>query len=55
MHHHPQHPPDTRTQLFVSNLPFRVRWQDLVRPLSTLLLRVEKADGWTFAASRKTS
>ncbi|BGP55142.1 hypothetical protein JCM8202v2_002739 [Rhodotorula sphaerocarpa] len=22
-------PPDTRTQLFVSNLPFRVRWQDL--------------------------
>lgn len=25
-------PPDTRTQLFVSNLPFRVRWQDLVSP-----------------------
>lgn len=24
---------DTRTQLFVSNLPFRVRWQDLVRDL----------------------
>lgn len=23
-------PNDTRTQLFVSNLPFRVRWQDLV-------------------------
>lgn len=24
---------DSRTQLFVSNLPFRVRWQDLVRAL----------------------
>lgn len=36
-HPHPQpgyptlapHSPDTRTQLFVGNLPFRVRWQDL--------------------------
>jgi len=29
---------DSRTQLFVSNLPFRARWQDLVRPsLSTPL------------------
>lgn len=24
---------EARTQLFVGNLPFRVRWQDLVRPL----------------------
>jgi hypothetical protein len=23
---------EARTQLFVGNLPFRVRWQDLVRP-----------------------
>lgn len=29
-HHHPgPGPADTRTQLFVGNLPFRVRWQDL--------------------------
>ncbi|KAG0144156.1 hypothetical protein CROQUDRAFT_641281 [Cronartium quercuum f. sp. fusiforme G11] len=27
--HPPLHSPDTRTQLFVGNLPFRVRWQDL--------------------------
>lgn len=27
----PPPPQDSRTQLFVSNLPFRVRWQDLVR------------------------
>ncbi|KAI7965019.1 hypothetical protein MJO29_003117 [Puccinia striiformis f. sp. tritici] len=30
--HHSHHPPpaqDSRTQLFVNNLPFRVRWQDL--------------------------
>ncbi|OAV94897.1 hypothetical protein, variant [Puccinia triticina 1-1 BBBD Race 1] len=30
--HHAHHPPpaqDSRTQLFVNNLPFRVRWQDL--------------------------
>ncbi|KAA1083204.1 hypothetical protein PGT21_017329 [Puccinia graminis f. sp. tritici] len=30
--HHPHHPSpvqDSRTQLFINNLPFRVRWQDL--------------------------
>ncbi|PLW43734.1 hypothetical protein PCANC_19421 [Puccinia coronata f. sp. avenae] len=27
--HHPPLPQDSRTQLFVNNLPFRVRWQDL--------------------------
>ncbi|BGP47756.1 hypothetical protein JCM10450v2_003621 [Rhodotorula kratochvilovae] len=27
--HHGLNPQDTRTQLFVSNLPFRARWQDL--------------------------
>lgn len=29
LHRLPPHTQDTRTQLFINNLPFRVRWQDL--------------------------
>lgn len=35
---------DSRTQLFVGNLPFRVRWQDLVRSASVLVPRPMHAD-----------
>lgn len=31
---------DSRTQLFVGNLPFRVRWQDLVRNFTSCMQSV---------------